>query len=480
MKGRICAWIQRNIMSTREGGAGARRSKITTFVRGALFAVAMLCFVHVLFAMRLRQGRMVKLVPAALGLLLLGSQALRAERRAEIAVVVLPIVLVLHGFAVHVTFGRPAPATAASLGGRTYDTRSKADVIDDLRGGGTPAFPAVMPKLLGAHLDQAGLEELVFDGPSLLPLGGIANVTTVYCNEGGDWVVYDADEHGFNNPKGLWEAPSVDVAVVGDSYAHGACVPPEKSFPGRIREKHPTTLNLGMGGNGPLHELAGIREYLAPVKPRHVVWAYFRNDLEDLANFRSNPLLRKYVDDPTFVQGVFDKQPEVDKALTHLVDRMFKDAARWPKSLGSKGLTRTNTPVWLQDIVMGEYASSTSEVIRLDFLRGGRVQKPMENPDFELFERILARAKSDVAGWGGQLHFLFLPDRTGNGSTAHDRFRDPVLAIVEKLGLPMIDAQPAFDATSLAALTYSTTSHCNPTGYEVIGKLVTDALPAPR
>jgi hypothetical protein len=468
-------------MSTREGAQGARRSKVTRLVRGALVAVALLCFVHVLFAIKLHQSTRVKAVPAVLGLLLLASQALKAERRAEIAAVVVPIVLVLHGFAIYLTFGRLAPASAASAAGRPFDTRSKAEVIADLRSSGTLAYPSVMPKLLGAHLVHGGKEALSFDGESLLPLGGIANVTTVYCNEGGDWLVYEADEHGFNNPKGIWGSPSIDVAVVGDSYTHGACVPPEKSFPARIREKHPTTLNLGMGGNGPLQELAGIREYLTPVKPRNVVWAYFRNDLDDLANFKGYALLERYVDDPTFRQGVFDKQPAVDKALTVLVDRMFKEAVQWPRSLSSKGLTRTSTPVWLQDILMGEYASSASEVIRLDFLRGGKaMMKATENPDFEMFEKVLARAKSDIATWGGQLYFLFLPDRVGNGSTAHDRYRDRVLEIVKKLDLEIIDAQPAFDAKSLSALTYSVQSHCNPAGYEVIGKLVNDALDAAR
>lgn len=468
-------------MSTQEGVAGARTSKTTGFVRIALLAVALLCFAHVVFAMRLHQSRAAKIVPAVLALLLLGSQTFSAERRAEVAVVVLPIVVVLHGFATYLTFGRPAPATAASNAGRAFDTRSKAEVIADLRDGGKKAYPSVMPKLLGGHLAQAGTDTLAFDGVSLLPLGGIASVTTVYCNEGGDWMIYDADEHGFNNPKGIWGAPSIDVAVIGDSYAHGACVPPEKTFPARIRERHPTTLNLGMGGNGPLQELASVREYLGPVKPRNVIWAYFRNDLDDLTNFKETPLLLKYVDDPTFRQGVFDKQPQIDLALKKLVDQMFKNAPRWSTSLTSKGLTRTSTPVWMQDLLMGEYASSTSEVVRLDFLHGGKeTQKPTENPEFELFERILARAKSDIEAWGGKLYFLSLPDRTGKGGVAHDRFRDPVLAIARKLDLPIIDAQPDFDATSSSALTYSATSHCNPAGYEVIGKLVNDALPPPR
>jgi hypothetical protein len=468
-------------MSTRKDAVGAPRSKGTTFVRGALLAVALLCFAHVLFGMRLHQSRATKIVPAVLGLLILGGQALRAERRTELAVAVVPTALMLHVFAFYITSGRPAPATAAARAGRTWDARSKAEIVADLRGAGVRAYPSVMPKLLGSYLARAETNPLAVDGASLFPLGGIASVTTVYCNEGGEWSIYEADEHGFNNPKGLWGAPSIDVAVVGDSYVHGACVRPEQTLPSRIREKHPATLNLGMGGNGPLQQLASIREYLAPVKPHNVVWAYFRNDLDDLAYFKDTPLLRRYVDDPAFRQGVFERQPQIDEALKALVDRMFEDAASWPRPLGSMGLTRTSTPVWLQDIVMGEYASSASEVIRLDFLRGGKgVQRPTESPDFELFERVLLRAKGDVAAWGGQLHVLFLPDLMGRGRTAHDRSRDRVIELVKKLGLPIIDAQAAFDARSVTDLTFNTESHCNPAGYEVIGALVNEALPPPR
>ena len=58
----------------------------------------------------------------------------------------------------------------------------------------------------------------------VIPLGGVGSVKTVYCNEGGEYTIYDADERGFSNPKGLWGAPA-EVAVIGDSYTQGACVP---------------------------------------------------------------------------------------------------------------------------------------------------------------------------------------------------------------------------------------------------------------
>ena len=55
-------------------------------------------------------------------------------------------------------------------------------------------------------------------GVELQPLGGIARVLTVHCNESGSWVTFQSDEHGFRNPLGLWQSGTLDIAAVGDSF----------------------------------------------------------------------------------------------------------------------------------------------------------------------------------------------------------------------------------------------------------------------
>lgn len=37
-----------------------------------------------------------------------------------------------------------------------------------------------------------------------MPLGGIANATTILGNEIGTRILYESKEHGFNNPRGIW------------------------------------------------------------------------------------------------------------------------------------------------------------------------------------------------------------------------------------------------------------------------------------
>ena len=89
-----------------------------------------------------------------------------------------------------------------------------------------------------------------------------SDVFVVVCNEGGQYLTYNTDEHGFPNPKGLWQHGSLDVAMVGDSNAVGECVPQADSIAGQLRTKFPSTITLGAGGHGPMFSLASIREYL--------------------------------------------------------------------------------------------------------------------------------------------------------------------------------------------------------------------------
>ena len=69
----------------------------------------------------------------------------------------------------------------------------------------------------------------------LLPLGGISRVTTVFCNETGRYMIYDADERGFNNPRGIWPGREADILALGDSFTHGVCVDPAKGYMALIR-----------------------------------------------------------------------------------------------------------------------------------------------------------------------------------------------------------------------------------------------------
>src|SRR6266568_2391703 len=166
-------------------------------------------------------------------------------------------------------------------------------------------------------------------GERVFPLGQVADLPTIMCREGArPFAEFEADERGFNNPKGIWGKP-VDIMFIGDSMTYGACLPNRDHFIAQIRERFPSTLNLGAGGLGPLIELAQIREFVPKTKPKFIFYMYDENnDLysinptgdSDIVREYGNPILRKYLEDDQFSQRIYERQSEINAALKQLVD----------------------------------------------------------------------------------------------------------------------------------------------------------------
>ena len=64
------------------------------------------------------------------------------------------------------------------------------------------------------------------------------------------------------------------IAAIGDSIAHGACIPSDGHFMGLIQHAEPSTLNLAITGMGPISELAVLKEYAQAARPKILLWMY--------------------------------------------------------------------------------------------------------------------------------------------------------------------------------------------------------------
>jgi len=348
---------------------------------------------------------------------------------------------------------------AAKLGNR-YDSRMRLEVLQDLRHSGVEAWPLVFPA------DSTGREA----SPSLYPLGGISNVTTIHCNEIGPYLIYRSDEHGFQNPPGVWNLPGLDVALVGDSFAQGNCVASEDNAAARIRAAFPATLNLGMEGNGPLSELAGIREFLTELRPRQVVWVFCAaNDLVfDLPREKADPILMRYLE-PPFRQGLSGRQEEVDAILKQRVVALIDEQTM---------LRRKSQASWNQ----------FQGWLKLRMLRhsvGLRLtpRKPTAGADLELLRRVLQEARDSVSSWGGRLYFVYLPSQEVFLDPKFARENEPerqsILKILDELDISLIDLLPAFQAQKDPNDFYAVAgAHYNSQGYQLMGKTIADALKA--
>ena len=359
--------------------------------------------------------------------------------------------------------------------GRPVDLRSRVAVVRDLRAQGVDAVPT-------APGGQFVISRS--DGHALPILAGVSMATTVHCNESGQYTIYDADEHGFNNPRGLHGQRPLQVALLGDSFTHGACVPREASVAGRVRAAFPATLNLGIDATGPLHQLGIFREYAVSLQPQFVVWNWFEGN--DLLELRRNLIwapLRAYLrTNAPF--GLRNRQADIDRTLRVVINaEIRKLSSGWSSR---KWLTRV---LLLRSI--RERLRIAAIVAGLDF--SDEIQAATEE-EMAVAEQILMTVRDVTHSWGGELVMVFLPDSKRYCSevpawreswSCHrpprmgwlDQ-RDDVLAMFARLGVPVVDGHAAFVDTGQAPADffYWLGSHYSPAGYQVIAEAVLRTL----
>lgn len=338
-----------------------------------------------------------------------------------------------------------------------FDTpfvRSTVEIARDMRTRGDDAYPLVYP---GIWLDH-----VIPEGPELFPVSGVSHKLTVFCEEQPDKpVVYVSDPHGFRNATGGGGA--IEWAAIGDSFTQGACVASGRSFVDLIARRYGKPLNLGMSGDGPLLELAALKEYLPAARPRTVVWFFYPgNDLGDLQLEKTNAILARYLEDG-FQQHLVDRQGEIDRRLLQWLDA---EAGR----LTTSELTR---------LIDGESSSLDRllEFLSLAALRRYAFPTPGQY-DFALFRRVMEEARRSVETWGGRLVFVYLPDHVAvpDLPAPARADRDRTLAIVRDLHIPVIDVESSVQSVDRSELFYNSTSHYSEQGNALVAEVTVRGL----
>ena len=359
------------------------------------------------------------------------------------------------------------------------DTRSPDEVIASLQKEGIDAVPLVISSqgfIDGPNNSINSAHKI--HGEELMPLGAIAERVTVMCNENGQWVSYKSDKHGFNNPGDVWQSGPVQMGILGDSYAQGFCVPPDRSFAALIRQGYPATLNLAMGGAGPMGELAIWKEYLQPLQPKVVLWFYYEgNDLIDLQRERTNKLLMRYLKD-NFTQNLVALQREIDQAILDDIPRQrdWETRARANRQANHQANRISRIDEFSQFFKLENLRTRLS-ILNAATIEEVKNQEDLEGPNLTLFRDILAQVKTRIGTWGGKMYFVYLPDwprYSGNQVGPVAKQRDSVLALVNSLGIPVIDIHPVFQAQSdpLAMFPFREPGHYTEKGHLLVAKEV--------
>ena len=111
---------------------------------------------------------------------------------------------------------------------------------------------------------------------NVAPLAPQPNTNLYLCNEGYGLLKYRTDKLGFRNDNENYKKP-VDIALIGDSFTHGVCVDQNDTISGKINLKY-NSINLGTGGNDPIHYAAIAKVFLPILKPRYATIVFYAND----------------------------------------------------------------------------------------------------------------------------------------------------------------------------------------------------------
>ena len=299
----------------------------------------------------------------------------------------------------------------------------------------------------------------------IFPLSGISSSKTLMCNENGYYVSYFSDEYGFRNPKDVWKNRENEIVIIGDSFAHGACVNDKDTITGNLKRllKTKKIINLGFGGNGPLIEYALTREYLPLIKPKKLLWIYYeQNDLLDLSNELKNEILNNYLVDKNFNQDLINKKLELDIKLKNKLDELFKSKLSYLSILKLKNIRR---------LTIDNISNVKKEKVKLD-----------ELPLWEL-KTILEEVKSLLDEKNIEFYFVYIPEYKRSLENIFDdkelNHYSQVIDIVKKLNINLIDINELIfkDLNDpLSFYPFRSYGHFNELGYRIISEKIFEYL----
>ena len=359
--------------------------------------------------------------------------------------------------------------------GVSYDTRSKLEVVQDYRTEDSNWYPSVTALTYIKH-------PLIVEGQRVIPLGGVSNAKVVVCNEGGFYSTFSTDNAGFHNPPGTWpikQAPN--IFLVGDSFTYGDCVKEGEDVASQMRKRFTSVINLSNRGNGPLQELATIREYVPPGRVDQLFWVFYeRNDLLEVNRGKEDSILIRYLEGD-FSQDLWQRQQQINLEISNYTEELIQ------KELQTEAGQRFQLFIHLREAI-NQYikkiaAADSNAQARRKPIPGKFSTDKQESPDFELFKNIMTRAKQEVEQKGGEFVFVYLPSyRRFSGETLSPwaNHKEAVMDIMKNLGVKIIDLEPYFHQQEdpLALFPLGLNGHYNALGYSLVAKVLSEHLEA--
>jgi len=330
---------------------------------------------------------------------------------------------------------------------KNYDMRSKYEVYEDYKYEGIEVSVTVPPEF---HIRK---------NKDIFPFSGVSNSKTIHCNENGYYSIYQSDRYGFNNPDPEWDKKEIEYLLVGDSFAHGACVNRPDDIASVLRAlSKKNVLNLAYRGNGPLIQYASLIEYLNS-NVKKVLWIYYEgNDLHNLNNELTDEILKKYINDDKFKQNLKQKQDLIDDIALSLIENK-KEKTKAIVNFQFKNFIKLNKLRSLINIILPKN------------------YKPAHDEPQPEFKKILELTKNLLQQKSIELIFVYLPE--------YERFRKknnyqnstylPIKKIVKDLDIMFLDIYDILfknETNPLIFFPFQMRGHYNEMGNKKIAEII--------
>ena len=339
---------------------------------------------------------------------------------------------------------------------RNFETRSKYQFFRDLSADNKNFTVTVAPT--------------IFNDPNknIHFLSGTSNYKTIDCNENGYFSIYLSDRFGFNNPNDQWDSDNIKYTILGDSFAHGACVNRPNDIASQLRIlSNENVLNLGYKSNGPLSMLATLKEYM-PKNTKNVLWLYFEgNDLNDLVSELNNEILLKYFSDTNFSQNLKKKQKIIDLLNKEII---FKSIDHEDKIIDQATRNAKLKNKLLKFIRLNE----TKKIFTLQTIKVKNKELP-----FKEFKNIIKNAKIYAENNNSILHFVYLPQFERYNNEALNSNYNQIKQIVKELNINFIDIHKGVfskQKNPLELFPFKMWGHYNENGYKKVSNYIYENL----
>ena len=239
-----------------------------------------------------------------------------------------------------------------------------------------------------------------------------------------------------------------------------------------------TVVNLGVGGDGPLLELATLEEYGRVYSPHIVLWLYCEaNDLPDLVLETKHRVLQRYLNQQNFRQNLVRRQPEIDGFWKSYM--AGDGGARTRARRGVRGavdlLTLTDVRALLARARMNRRIATALQYKPVeDAMTDLTVDSRQYLP---LFGDVIGRADREAAALGARMYFVYLPTYEHYAYHAKS-YHDEVLSEVRKIGIPVIDFADKLNHewNALTYFPFGRRGHYNANGYRLLAEFIHERL----